>query len=345
MSRIGISLITLGDPNRPTGGYLFHLRLAEAAPSHEAELRFVSLPDKHFLLPILSGRTAVTRGAAADVVVVDSIAARFVGPWLGAVTTPVLGMLHQGPGGIDSGPMRTKLRAWLDRRAYGRMKALFVASQSLAEELRDVHPDIRVIAPGRDTVSTTQARDSDLRCGRNAAFLCIGNWIARKGIVELLDAFATLPENAGTLHLVGDESVDRHYRAAVDKRLVRLQDRVVVHGVVSRERVGALYRDADVFVMPSYREPYGTVYGEAMAAGLPVVGWRAGNLPSLIDHGREGFIVPIGDVHALAQTLLLLSSDLGLCASMGRAASARAASLPTWEQTASKFFREVRSLM
>ena len=42
-----------------------------------------------------------------------------------------------------------------------------------------------------------------------------------------------------------------------------------------------LYRSADVFVLPSYREPYGTVYGEAMAAGLPVVGWRAGNLPNL----------------------------------------------------------------
>jgi glycosyltransferase involved in cell wall biosynthesis len=345
MSSIRISLITLGDPKRPTGGYLYHRRLAEAAASHGAELKFVSLPDELFLLSILSGRAVVFRAAAADVIVVDSIAAGFVGPWLDGVPAPVLGMLHQGPGGIDSGPMRTKLQAWLDKRAYRRMKALFVASRSLAEELRDMHPDIRVIAPGRDTVANTQPAIDDLRCGRNAAFLCIGNWIARKGIVELLDAFATLPANAGTLHLVGDDSIDRHYRAAVANRLHRLQGRVVVHGVVSRQKVGALYRAADVFVMPSYREPYGTVYGEAMAAGLPVVGWRAGNLPWLIDHGREGFTVPIGDVRALADTLLLLSSDLGLCADMGHAASARAAYLPTWEQTASRFFREVLSLM
>ena len=113
---------------------MYHRRLAEPAPSHGAELKFVSLPDKPFLLSALSGRAVVTRAAAADVIVVDSIAAGFVGPWLGAVTAPVLGMLHQGPGGIDSGPMRTKRQAWLDRSAYGRMKALFMASRSLAEE-------------------------------------------------------------------------------------------------------------------------------------------------------------------------------------------------------------------
>ena len=58
--------------------------------------------------------------------------------------------------------------------------------------------------------------------------------------------------------------------------------------------MAALYRDADVFVLPSLREPYGTVYGEAMAAGLPVVGWRAGNLPHLAGHGREGLLVEPG---------------------------------------------------
>ena len=67
-----------------------------------------------------------------------------------------------------------------------------------------------------------------------------------------------------------------------------LAGRVVVHGPLAAERVAALYRAADVFVLPSLREPYGTVWGEAMAVGLPVVGWRAGNLPHLAEHGREG---------------------------------------------------------
>ena len=82
--------------------------------------------------------------------------------------------------------------------------------------------------------------------------------------------------------------------AAVD-----LVDRVVFHGPVSRADVAAFYGAADVFVLPSYLEPYGTVYGEALAAGLPVVGWRAGNLPHLATDDREGVLLPPGDVAGL----------------------------------------------
>ena len=52
--------------------------------------------------------------------------------------------------------------------------------------------------------------------------------------------------------------------------------------------IARFYAGAGVFVLPSWREPYGTVYGEALAAGLPVVGWRAGNLPHLVSDGVEG---------------------------------------------------------
>ena len=49
------ALITLGDPGRLTGGYLYHRRLAELAPRHEARLDFVSFPDRPFPLAILDG--------------------------------------------------------------------------------------------------------------------------------------------------------------------------------------------------------------------------------------------------------------------------------------------------
>ena len=73
--------------------------------------------------------------------------------------------------------------------------------------------------------------------------------------------------------------------------------------------MAGLYRAADAFVLASVREPYGTVYGEAMAAGLPVVGWRAGNLPHLARHGEEGLIVDPGDVAGLTAALRRLAYD------------------------------------
>ena len=84
---------------------------------------------------------------------------------------------------------------------------------------------------------------------------------------------------------------------------------MIVHGPLPRENVAALYDAADVFVLPSVKEPYGTVYGEAMAAGLPVVGWRAGNLPYLMENGREGLLCDPGDVQGLARALERLVDD------------------------------------
>lgn len=344
MTRTQVSLVTLGDPLTQTGGYLYHRRLAEAAPKHGAEMSFVSFPERPFPAAAAAGRAVMARTAGADVVVIDSIAAAFAAPWLRRAGSPIVGMLHQGPGGIDHGRLRTALQRWLDRRAYPRMRTLLVASDSLADEMRRVHRDIRVVAPGRDTAPAPHPDVADLRGGRAAAFLCVGNWIPRKGITDLLDAFAALPERSGTLHLVGDDGADRRYAIAVRRRIERLGDRVVAHGVVSPERVAAFYRDADVFVLPSRAEPYGTVYGEAMAAGLPVVGWRAGNLPYLATHRREGLIVDPGDVAALTGALQRLADDHDLRAALGEAARVRAESFPTWDDTARTFFGELRAV-
>ena len=147
--------------------------------------------------------------------------------------------------------------------------------------------------------------------GRRIALLSVGNWLPNKGVLELLEAFAALPTGHATLHLAGRADVDRPYAARVEARLRApdLASRVVVHGTLTREEVGRLYGGADVFVLLSYAETYGTVFGEALAAGVPTVGWRSGNLPNLIEDGREGCLVAPGDIAALSATLERLCTD------------------------------------
>lgn len=347
-------LITLGDPATLTGGYLFHRRLAELAPAHAARLEFASVPDRPFPLAIVDGPRVL--GATArlrpDVVVIDSIAACFIAPTLrlSRPRWPMVGMLHQPPGGIDHGPLRTRVQAVLDRLAYARLDRLLAASESLAADLQqDGQPPrrIRVVPPGRDVATTIGAATADLRDGRRAAFLCVGNWVPRKGVVDLLEAFAALPGEAATLHLVGDTSTDPAYAARVRARLAQhdLARRVVVHGPLAIGDVAAMYGGADAFVLPSLKEPYGTVYGEAMAFGLPVVGWRAGNLPYLADHEREGLLVEPGDVRGLTSALARLATDAGVRERLGAAAKQRALGRPTWDEVAALFFNELRSVV
>jgi glycosyltransferase involved in cell wall biosynthesis len=147
--------------------------------------------------------------------------------------------------------------------------------------------------------------------------------------------------------MAGDDTVDRRYAGRVRLRLREpdLADRVVVHGRLPLEEVAALYRAADVFVLPAYREPYGTVWGEAMAAGLPVVGWSAGNLPYLAEHEREALLVPPGDIAALSSALSRLAADADLRARLGAAAKRRAVARPTWDETAAQFFGVIREAL
>jgi len=122
-------------------------------------------------------------------------------------------------------------------------------------------------------------------------------------------------------------------------------ERVVVHGALSTAEVGALYEACDAFVLPSMKEPYGTVYGEAMAFGLPVVGWQAGNLPYLAAHEREGLLVPVGDVARLSQAMRRLAEDPALRERLGENARQRAATRPTWRDVARLFFDHLRAVL
>jgi glycosyltransferase involved in cell wall biosynthesis len=346
-----LPLITLGDPHRLSGGYLYHLRMAEAAPAHEARISFLSFPEWPFPLAVFCGGTILrrTEELRASAVLLDSIAAAFAGPRLRMrrLGVPLIAVLHQPPGGIDHSTVRSSGQAPLDRLALGRADVLLAASDHLAEQLVEAglaESRIRIVPPGRDVARPRGGSVRDLRHGRRASFLSVANWLPRKGILELLEAFARLPAEAGTLHLAGDESAETRYGARVRSRLAErdLVGRVVRHGALVRDEVAALYAAADIFVLPASREPYGTVWGEAMAFGLPVVGWKAGNLPYLAEDGREGLLVDIGEVEALSQAMLRLALDGDLRARLGAAAKDRALARPTWEDSAALFFGAIR---
>ena len=353
-SHLVLPLITLGDPRQLSGGYLYHLRMSDAAPAHQARIIFLSFPEWSFPLAAIRGGAMLRRSEElrASAVLVDSIAAALAAPALARWRhrVPVIAVLHQPPGGIDHGVVRATAQAPLDRLALRRADLLIAASDHLADQLVEAGfagSRIRVVPPGRDVASLPEGAVPDLRDGRQAAFLTVANWLPQKGILELLEALARLPVDAATLHLAGDASADERYASRVRSRLTEadLTGRVVVHGPLSRENVARLYRASDVFVLPAARESYGTAWGEAMAFGLPVVGWRAGNLPELAEDERDGLLLEPGDVEALSHALLRLALDRDFRARLGASAKRRAIARPTWEASAARFFAAIRECL
>jgi glycosyltransferase involved in cell wall biosynthesis len=76
-----------------------------------------------------------------------------------------------------------------------------------------------------------------------------------------------------------------------------------------------------------------------------VVGWRAWNLPFLAEHGRDGVLLPGGDVAALGGAIEWRARDPAARERLGRAARVRAAARPTWDETAARFFAIIRDVL
>ncbi|SNZ04322.1 Glycosyltransferase involved in cell wall bisynthesis [Natronoarchaeum philippinense] len=97
--------------------------------------------------------------------------------------------------------------------------------------------------------------------------LFVGRFVDRKGVFDLVDAFAPHADDA-TLRLVGRGDADAVHEAARERGIA---ESVVVDGVVPHDDLPGYYTAADVFCLPSHAESFGMVNLEAMACGTPVV--------------------------------------------------------------------------
>jgi glycosyltransferase involved in cell wall biosynthesis len=328
-------LLTPRPRNGTSGGHRYNDRLLAAAASSGFTMR--TAPARLLRLP------------AADIAVVDSLEAWKLAIALGRRRRPrAIALVHQQPGGVDGARWRRRIRRVLDLATYRRCDLVVAAGVAVADTLRaeGISPTrVEVIPPGRDLPPSTH--HPPLRAGRRIGALDVANWSPNKGIIELVNAVALLPHDDVQLHLAGQTDNDRDYEAAVTARLRQpdLEGRVVVHGAIDQTDVAALCAAADVFVFPSHVEAYGSAVAEALAVGLPVVGWRTPFMSALVDDRVEGLLVPAGDIAGLADAIHRLAIDPDLRASLSDGARRRAARLPTWEQTTHRFFGALRRIV
>jgi glycosyltransferase involved in cell wall biosynthesis len=148
--------------------------------------------------------------------------------------------------------------------------------------------------------------------------LFVGQLEERKGIRDLLEAFARLPPES-RLRLVGTGSLEPLVREAAQRN-----NHIEVVGHVPQAALGEELAGARCLVLPSIttptdREPWGLVVNEAMAVGVPVVvsdavGAAAGGL--VVD-GENGFVIPEKEPERLRQALAALLANSELASRLG----------------------------
>lgn len=102
---------------------------------------------------------------------------------------------------------------------------------------------------------------------------------------------------------------------------------------------------ADVVVLPSRADSFGIAILEAWLTGTPVIGCLAGGIPEVIADGVDGFLVPFGDWHAIAEYVLLLLDRRDVACAMGEAGKAKAWSRYTWDHVLNRFKAAVYPLV
>jgi glycosyltransferase involved in cell wall biosynthesis len=141
-----------------------------------------------------------------------------------------------------------------------------------------------------------------------------------KGQYELLGALSRLRDSFPNLHVV-------ILGADVPEMRAEYERRAREGGVADRVHFGGYQKDVrpflqqfDLFVHPSYGEPFGLSIVEAMAMRRPVIACNTGGVPEIITHRRDGWLVEERSDEAVAAAMSTLLSDPELCRNLGEAA-------------------------
>jgi L-malate glycosyltransferase len=152
--------------------------------------------------------------------------------------------------------------------------------------------------------------------------LAVASLIPEKGIHLLIEAFSRIDLPEARLSVVGE-----------GPELTRLKELARSRGVDSRvdflglrDDVQTLLQGAHIFVHPCiWEEAFGLTLAEALATGCPVVASEIGAIPEIVTDRETGFLVPPGDVNALAAAIGCLLRDSVLRERLGNSARTSAA--------------------
>ena len=254
-----------------------------------------------------------TRGSLARKVVALTIAR------LGRV--PVVFHLHAGGAAALLGGGRAGIQARALLYALRTADCVVALTPGWEEQIRKAVPVRRARVVGNVPSLTYPVS----RQTPEKTIVCLGHLYRRKGVHDLLDAFAILRRDDPEVRLVlageGPEAVPLAERVAAEPVL---RGAVDLPGWIGPAAKASLLARAGCLVIPSHDEGLPLSLLEAMVSRVPVVATRVGGIPEALRDGVDGLLVPPQDVHALAGAIATVLRDRELQDALTASAAERA---------------------
>lgn len=273
-----------------------------------------------------------------------------IGPLGGGLDTPPGFKAEVGPGSpvmrlraIDG--FRLRHDPWL-RASYQQADLILGVAPYVAERLKPVA--IKRFEPmlerGHGPFPPENIRQAAVG---QLALLHVGRVVRTKGLRDVVRAMARLRDLPGvTLTSAGDGPDLAACKAEAEQ--LGVTDRIRFLGRIPRAAVEEEYARADVFCFPSFREPMGGVFFEAMAHGLPVITAARGG-PDFIIDDQSGIRLPVETpgqfTDDIAGAIRALAMDPARRLALGAGARARLKSFGSWDEKATQLIALYRDVL
>jgi glycosyltransferase involved in cell wall biosynthesis len=241
---------------------------------------------------------------------------------------PTVSTLHtrQGPARSRSSLWRRQFTWWAQRHFCDQVIAVSEDARQHYLELGHLSPgQVMTLYNGIDLSHFTCPDEARRLAQRQAlgipprAPLLITVAVLRpaKGIQYLIETLPPILKAVPDVHylVVGSGEHEAALKAATQQHGVA--ERVIFTG--ARKDIPDLLALSDIFVLPTLDEALPTVLAEAMAAQKPIIASRVGGVPEMVEHGRNGLLVPPGDPVRLAEACLQILQNSDQARKMGQA--------------------------
>ena len=232
---------------------------------------------------------------------------------------------------------------WQARLALQRADHVFCLNSEDASALMGSGiPKERItrIFPAADPIFGLASHDYN----QASTILFAGTWLPRKGIRELVMAFARVAAARPGVRLVvlnpgmPDAAVLSYFPPELWKHVSCVR-------AAPEKGVAEVFAAADIYVLPSVFEGTPLTLMEAMWSGLPIVATDTCGMHDVLRHGDNGLLIPVHAAERLAQELQRLLDDPELRAKLGHAARADAIQHYTWQKSAQPVREAYESLV
>ena len=176
--------------------------------------------------------------------------------------------------------------------------------------------------------------------------VCIANYNRNKGLIHLVKALNALKDKPWKLDCYGIKDLEPKYFSEVALLVKRrgLNEKVMLHGPVSRDDLSEILLKADLFILPSDFESYGMSLMEALMHGIPVVASTGGIITEVVPKTMGKFFKP-GDVYGLQSIIDELLDNEELYKALCNQASTYSSQAISWEKSVDEFEKAILEIL